>query len=93
MLQIEIIPVNKNYQNRLVQDLNFSIYAYKLTKGVLRKIPGFLLLLFELMVASILWDFYPKLGCHDIQKNVSKNNHPTKPERLVCGLTCRWFDL
>ena len=40
-------------------------------------------------VASILWDFYPTLGCHDTQNVLHKYNHPTKPIRLICmdGLT------
>ena len=42
-------------------------------------------------VASILLDFNPKLGCHDIQKVLQrfKYNHPTKPIMLICmdGLT------
>ena len=40
-------------------------------------------------VASILWDFYPTLGCHDTQNALHKYNHPTKPIRLLSmeGLT------
>ena len=40
-------------------------------------------------VASILWDFYPTLGCQDTQNALRKYNHPTKPIRLTCmdGLT------
>ena len=40
-------------------------------------------------VTSILWDFYPKLGCHDTQNVLHKYIHPTKPIRLICmdGLT------
>ena len=40
-------------------------------------------------VASILWDFYPKLGCHDTQNVLQKYNHPNKSIRLICldGLT------
>ena len=39
--------------------------------------------------ASILWDFYTTLGCHDTQNVLHKNNHPFKPIRLICmdGLT------
>ena len=32
-------------------------------------------------VASMLWDFYPTLGCHDTQNVLHKYNHPTKPVR------------
>ena len=35
-------------------------------------------------VASILWDMYPPLGCHDTQNALLKYNHPTKRIRLVC---------
>ena len=40
-------------------------------------------------VASILWGFYPTLGCHDTQNALHKYNHPTEPIRLICidGLT------
>ena len=40
-------------------------------------------------VASVLWDFYQTLGCHDTQIVLHKYNHPTKPIRLICmnGLT------
>ena len=34
-------------------------------------------------VASILWDLYPTLGCHDTQNALHKYNHPTKPIRLI----------
>ena len=40
-------------------------------------------------VASILWDFYPTLECHDTQNVLHINNLLTKPIRLICmaGLT------
>ena len=40
-------------------------------------------------LASILWDFYPTLGCHDFQNVLRKYNLPTKPIKLICmdGLT------
>ena len=34
-------------------------------------------------VASILWDFYPTLGCHGTQNVLHKCNHPTKPITLI----------
>ena len=39
--------------------------------------------------ASILWDFYPTLGCHDTQNVLHKYSHPSKPIRLIFmdGLT------
>ena len=40
-------------------------------------------------VASILWDFYPALECHDTQNVLHEYNHPIKPLRRMCmdGLT------
>ena len=39
-------------------------------------------------VTSISWDFYSTLGFHD-NRNVLKNNHPSKPGGFICmgGLT------
>ena len=34
-----------------------------------------------------LWDFYPKLGCHDTQNGLHKYNHTAKPIKLMAGLT------
>ena len=41
-------------------------------------------------VASILWDFYPTLGCHDTQNVRHKYNHPTKPIMLICMNHFSW---
>ena len=35
-------------------------------------------------VTSILWDFYPTLGCHDTQNVLHKDKYPTKPKQLIC---------
>ena len=37
-----------------------------------------------------LWDFYPKLGCHDVRKNASNITQPSKPLRLLC---MNWINL
>ena len=36
------------------------------------------------MSPSILWDLYPKLGCHGTQNVLRKYNHPTKQIRRIC---------
>ena len=35
-------------------------------------------------IASILWDFFATLGCHDTQNVHHKYNHPRKPTLFIC---------